>query len=116
VDRAFAFLLVAAQLISPLGWVYYLWLPAGPLAMVAANRTRRSRGAMFVSGLLSVVALGSLLLPPTALLEFQPSRWATIAIASAYFWATISLWGWLMLDFAQSRQATWFSTGFRLPS
>ena len=31
-DRAFGLLLVAAQLMSPLGWIYYQWLPAGPIA------------------------------------------------------------------------------------
>ena len=42
IDRAFALLLVAAQLMSPLGWIYYLWLPAGPLAAVALRAGRES--------------------------------------------------------------------------
>ena len=32
VDRGFFLVLLGAQLISPLGWIYYFWLPAGPAA------------------------------------------------------------------------------------
>jgi len=46
VDRDFALLLLVSQLISPLGWVYYLWLPVGPLAALIATwrRERESEG------------------------------------------------------------------------
>src|SRR5205823_5105846 len=37
VDRSFAFLLVATLLVSPLGWIYYVWFPLGPLTALAVS-------------------------------------------------------------------------------
>ncbi len=36
-DRAFAILLVSALILSPLGWIYYFWLPVGPIAAMARD-------------------------------------------------------------------------------
>ena len=41
VDRAFALLLLAALLVSPLGWTYYWWLALGPMVAVVASRWGR---------------------------------------------------------------------------
>jgi hypothetical protein len=41
VDRSFALLLLCALLVSPLGWMYYLWLAAGPLAALALAHGER---------------------------------------------------------------------------
>ncbi len=97
-DRAFALLLVAAQLISPLGWIYYLWLPAGPLAAVALRPQRESiKPTWFDRGLIVVAVLG-FAWPMPFLLAFRNHAWATLTIASIYFWATLALWLWLLAD------------------
>lgn len=94
VDRPFALLLVAAQLISPLGWIYYVWLPAGPIAALALKpRTRAT-----LSTCLAVVAAVGFVYPMPFLLAFRTHAWATLTIASVYFWATLALWGWLLAD------------------
>ena len=98
IDRAFALLLVAAQLISPLGWIYYLWLPAGPLAAVALRPRRESiKPTWFDRGLIVVAVLG-FAWPMPFLLAFRNHAWATLTIASIYFWATLALWVWLVTD------------------
>jgi len=93
VDSAFALLLVAAQLVSPLGWIYYLWLPAGPIAALAARPglTRALRRSRVGTAAVLLAAVG-LAWPMPFLLAFQPHRWATVFIASIYFWATLATW------------------------
>jgi hypothetical protein len=103
VDRAFALLLVAAQLVSPLGWVYYLWLPAGPVAMLVANRSPYRLFGIRDNAVLLMIATAGLFIPPTALFMFQPRPWATVIVGSAYFWATFSLWVWLLTGSQTSR-------------
>jgi hypothetical protein len=97
VDHAFALLLVAAQLMSPLGWIYYLWLPAGPIAAVALTHTADHTRSRVRTGLAVVAAIG-FFWPMPLLTAFQPHAWATLSIASIYFWATLALWMWLMTD------------------
>jgi hypothetical protein len=109
-DRAFALLLVAAQLMSPVGWVYYLWLAAGPLAAMAfpADGSMFPRAA-FVRGLM-VVALAGLVTPIAAPYYFQPSALATVTIGSVYFWAASALWVSLVIAFAHGGNLTEFET------
>lgn len=98
VDRAFGLLLVAAQLISPLGWIYYLWLPAGPVAALAL-RPRPERPPL--RGARRALAFGAAVgfaWPMPFLMAFQPHAWATLCVASMYFWATLALWLWLLID------------------
>ena len=102
-DRAFALLLVAAQLLSPLGWVYYLWLPAGPIAALAFRPARPNYWQKRGNGFLWVVAVVGLVAPVPLLLRFQPHGWATVTVGSSYFWATLAVWIMLLLDFARSR-------------
>jgi alpha-1,2-mannosyltransferase len=98
VDRPFGLLLAAAQLMSPLGWIYYMWLPAGPVAAVAM-RSRASRpGVDGVRRFLVFIAVVTLAWPMPFLTAFQPHAWATICIASVYFWGTLALWMWLLLE------------------
>ena len=109
VDRAFALLLLAALLVSPLGWTYYWWLALGPMVAVVASRwgrdardahverspasnTRRWRRALLL------VAVPGLFWPLPATIAFQPSAWATVFLGSAYFWATLALWAALIAD------------------
>jgi Glycosyltransferase family 87 len=108
VDRSFALLLVAAQLISPLGWIYYLWLPAGPIAAVALKQRNREVAQAFRPAdaalkrcatfrhLLALIAAIGFVWPMPFLLAFRNHAWATLTIASVYFWATLALWLWLL--------------------
>jgi glycosyl transferase family 87 len=103
IDRAFALLLVAAQLISPLGWIYYMWLPIGPMAAMIFRRMPE-RGALepsiraWTSRMLAAIACVGFAWPMPFLTAFQPHRWATASIASIYFWATLATWLWLVDD------------------
>ncbi len=106
VDRAFAILLSAALLISPLGWVYYLWLGLGPFAALAlewrngAGRNPQpatSAAARWRQRFL-ILAVPGLVWPHFATFAFQPHAWATLLLASAYFWSTAALWSTTVLD------------------
>jgi len=106
VDRAFALLLLAALLISPLGWTYYWWLALGPMVAVVATWWRRdarperspaSNAGRWRRALL-LVAVPGLIWPLPATVAFQPSAWATVLPGSAYFWATLALWAALIAD------------------
>ena len=106
VDRAFALLLLAALLISPLGWTYYWWLALGPMVAVVASwrgrdaggeRSPASNSGRWRRALL-LVAVPGLIWPLPATIAFQPSAWATVLPGSAYFWATLALWAALIAD------------------
>lgn len=102
-DRAFAFLLVAAQLISPVGWVYYLWFAAGPLAALTLARDQMPVRSYSTNGRwLTAIALAGLVTPITAPYYFQRSALATLTIGSVYFWATFALWGRLVVGLCAS--------------
>jgi len=106
VDRAFGLLLLAALLVSPLGWTYYWWLALGPmLAVVASWWGRDARGERSLASsagrwrrALLLVAVPGLVWPLPATVAFQPSAWATVLPGSAYFWATLALWAALIAD------------------
>jgi hypothetical protein len=110
VDRSFALLLVAAQLVSPLGWIYYLWLPAGPIAAVALKLRNREVAQAFRPAdaalkrcttfrhLLALIAAIGFVWPMPFLLAFRNHAWGTLTIASIYFWATLALWLWLLAN------------------
>jgi hypothetical protein len=101
-DRAFCLLLVAAHLISPLGWVYYMWLPVGPaVALVVREMPGHQRG--LVAKGLAAVAIAGCCWPITWGYLFQPHAWATVWVGSMYFWSTLAGWGWLLLDGAHVR-------------
>jgi alpha-1,2-mannosyltransferase len=95
-DRAFALLLVAAQLLSPVGWVYYLWLAAGPVAAIAFS-SRRSQWVPRPVAVFLGAGLAGFFTPISAPYFFQPSAWATLILGSVYFWASLALWAWLVL-------------------
>jgi hypothetical protein len=88
VDAAWARLLVAALLTSPLGWIYYAWWLI-PLATVWRGRT------------LSWAALLALTVPPQWLFVGQPSLLLSFTLASVYTWGLVALWADLM------RSAAW---------
>lgn len=106
VDRDFALLLLGALLISPLGWVYYLWLPVGPLAGLVVKWRREARaresgrvttGVWWRRGLLAA-AIPGLVWPLLFTTVFGPQPWATATVGSIYFWTTLALWLALMAD------------------
>jgi alpha-1,2-mannosyltransferase len=112
VDRAFALILVAALLMSPLGWVYYLWLPMGPLLALGVRWWSKSRPVMHhLSAIaawrdrLLMAATPGLVWPTFATLSLQPSGVATILPGSIYCWSMLALWAALVIDSA----ATWGS-------
>jgi len=106
VDRAFALLLVAAILISPLGWIYYAPVIAGPVAALFIDEWRLTPQRWW-STLIAGVAVAGFFWPHPLLGLFQPNRWATVLFASAYFWAVLAAWTWLMLE---SRYFFWKTT------
>jgi hypothetical protein len=106
VDRDFALLLIGSQLISPLGWVYYLWLAFGPIAAVVGLWRRnkeqisadRGVGAIRWRNGLFGASMFALFLPLPVLRLFQPDPWASVLVGSSYFWGTFGLWSSLFLD------------------
>jgi hypothetical protein len=105
-DRAFAILLVSAVLLSPLGWIYYFWLPMGPVAAIAygwgAERTRRAGGASGLigspSGNLFLVSMAGMACPTFLVTSFQPSALATLLVGCIPFWSLLFIWLALILD------------------
>jgi hypothetical protein len=100
VDRAFALLLVAAQLSSPAGWIYYLWLAAGPVAALSLSNERPLLSRSSPVGWLTAVAFAGLFTPITVPYSIQRTVLATLTAGSVYFWATLVLWTCLIVDFA----------------
>jgi Glycosyltransferase family 87 len=108
VDRAWAVLLLASLLLSPLGWVYYLWIALWPVAAVVGHarpwRRVRSRDLLLIPGL-----LGWLWFRRMASWG-QPAALASVTAASMYCWALVALWAWTgreaVLDSADARADT----------
>jgi len=99
VDRAFAILLSAALLISPLGWIYYLWLGLGPIAVLALGwRNGAVVGVARWRQRCLILAVPGLVWPHFGTFVFQPHAWATPLLASAYFWSAAALWCAFVLD------------------
>jgi hypothetical protein len=89
-DLAFLTLVTGAILASPLGWVYYLPLALGPLAgCLLEGSWRRLPTAVLIP--VAVLSL-YLYVPPEQAASGQPSRLATLLLASSYFWGTSALW------------------------
>lgn len=116
VDRGFALLLLGSQLISPLGWIYYLWLPLGPIAALVTSWcnghesgrvSAPSRMSRWRSGLL-LGTIPGLVWPFPAVMLLQPHPWITVLLGSLYFWATLALWSSLIVDWhvAESAEVT----------
>ena len=47
---------------------------------------------------LIAIALAGFFWPHPLLGILQPNRWATLVFTSAYFWASLAAWVWLMID------------------
>ena len=85
------------DLVSPLGWCYYLWLPAGGFFAWISAGGRPCRWADTSGWLLAIVVVG-LWWPNELTVLGQPGAWASATIGSIYFWGTAALWlfisGW----------------------
>jgi hypothetical protein len=105
-DRSFALLLLGAQLIGPLGWIYYLWLPLGPMISLStawwpgweSSRNAVARCPVRWRMGLFLGSIPGLLWPLQATLLFQPHPVATLSVGSMYFWATFGLWSSTIVD------------------
>lgn len=104
VDRGFFLVLVGAQLVSPLGWIYYFWLPAGPAAALVLSwlRERRDPGAAAAltrwrNGL-AWASLPFLVWPLALVTVRQPNALATLTFGSVYFWGTSLIWTAALVD------------------
>jgi len=95
VDRAFAALLLAAQLISPLGWVYYLWLVVGPMAALAKGWILHP--SLWRDRFL-ILAIAGLVLPITWTLIWRSYPWGSVTLGSIYTWTALALWLAVMRD------------------
>jgi hypothetical protein len=113
-DRAWAVLLLGALLVSPLGWVYYLWIALWPVAAVIGHAqpwTRRlPRDLLLIPGL-----AGWLWFRRTAMWG-QPSVLASATFASMYFWALLSLWLWAVGEARLDRDGRQADTGRIYPA
>ena len=89
IDRAFAALLMLALLVSPLGWIYYFWLAAGPcLALFWVAGHSRSR----LTTACLLVALPGLVWPLYAFVWTAGLPLAAVTFGSVFFWTTIATW------------------------
>jgi hypothetical protein len=102
-DRLFAVLLVAALLVSPLGWVYYLPLATGPVLALVVRRDLW-RGSLECS--LFIAGLACLYLPMELTEKGQPSALATLFLASAHGWGALLVWASLARRVAPARAAS----------
>lgn len=105
VDRSLALLFVAAQLISPLGWIYYSWLAFGPLIALWVSwyedwtKDREADKSLWrARNVLILFTLLGFLIPYNYLQSFQPNQFITFSLGSTYLWATLTLWAGLCVD------------------
>jgi hypothetical protein len=100
VDRAFALLMVGSLLFSPLGWVYYLFLPMGPVVTVVASWWRGpATGPLAVwRWRLLALALPGLFFPVPWVLPYQASVVGTLVLGDMRTWCLLCVWLALVLD------------------
>ena len=91
-DGDWAALLLAALLMSPLGWNYYLWIAVWPVAALLAHRAPWRQPARWDLWLLP--GLGGWLWWGKMTAWGQPHVLGTLTAASTYFWALLALWIW----------------------
>lgn len=91
-DEDWAVLLMAALLMSPLGWNYYGWIAVWPTAALLAHHAPWRRPAW--RDLWLVPGLGGWLWWGKMTEWGQPNPLVTLTGSSLYFWALLSLWIW----------------------
>jgi hypothetical protein len=116
IDRSFCLLIIGAQLISPLGWIYYTWFILGPMAALIRswfqkNRVeneRVSHGILSARNGLFVVASIGMVYPYPYTLMFQPDGISTVTVGSIYYWTYIATWCGLAADSLLERKTREF--------
>jgi alpha-1,2-mannosyltransferase len=93
-DVAFAGLIMTALLVSPLGWMYYLALLAGPAVALWASRSR----PMPVRDLCLAAAGPGLLLPHLVTDNWAHVPWGGATLGSLYTWTFVALWLAVAID------------------
>ena len=78
-DADVLILLLFAVIVSPLGWVYYLWLPLGPAVALAIRRSR-------IPGMVKLGVAG-LMCPLQITVLGQPNGLLTATLGSIYVWS-----------------------------
>lgn len=87
-DREWTTMWLAALLISPLGWTYYLWFATGPLGGAILHAWRNRPALKW-----PLLALGGcFILPLSVVLIGQPSVIASFTAGSLYTWAILATW------------------------
>ena len=85
---------MAALLMSPLGWNYYLWIAVWPTAAMLAHHAPWRRPAW--RDLWLVPGLGGWLWWGKMTEWGQPNPLVTLTGSSLYFWALLSFWIWTL--------------------
>jgi hypothetical protein len=99
VDRLFGITLAASLLATPLGWIYYQFVVAGPFVALLSNQAwRRSLKWRAIVLAVGVICLS---LSPRLVSAGQPSAWATASLGSSYFWGLVALWCCALTPVAQ---------------
>ena len=93
-DEDWAVVLVAALLMSPLGWNYYLWIAVWPAAAMLAHHAPWRRPVW--RDLWLVPGLGGWLWWGKMTEWGQPNPLVTLTGSSLYFWALLSFWIWTL--------------------
>lgn len=89
IDRQWAGLFLATLLAAPLGWMYYLWAAAGPLAglwpELRASSSRIARACILLS-------VPGLLWPSAMAAVWRYDAWGALVFGSLYTWTVLLLW------------------------
>jgi hypothetical protein len=108
VDRDFALLIICALLVSPLGWIYYLWLALGPLTAIVCSWTEAEAALqpgrlLRLKRLVFALAWFGFCWPYPATLYFNTGLLSGATIGSTYFWSYVLLWMLLVVHFPAIR-------------
>ena len=106
VDRAMFLLYLAAILVTPAGWQYYVFFCLGPLSILVyvwRNESEslissKDRFLKIGRTIMLYAAIPGLLFPFLAVHLLQPNRFATVTLGSIYFWSILCLWTSGILD------------------
>jgi hypothetical protein len=87
-DAAFAVLIVSALLVSPMGWIYYLPVAAGPLLALWLER-RAAPPPWSVRNMALALAAPGLVCPVGAALLGRHSAAGTLTLGSIFVWSML---------------------------
>ena len=96
VDRVFAVLLILALVASPLGWIYYIWLAAGPVfALWYSHAGQKTTTSWRILQGLAIAGLAS---PLFLTLIGRKHLWGGVTFGSIYSWTLLVLLVMLLVD------------------